>query len=56
MGQKVKVTAKCPICKKKRTFTNPPAHTPHCPECCVPVFVDKIELFKTEDKEKAKRK
>jgi endogenous inhibitor of DNA gyrase (YacG/DUF329 family) len=56
MAQKVKITAKCPKCKKKRTFTNPLAHTPYCPECFLPVFVDKIEIWKTEDKKKTKSK
>jgi len=56
MAQKIKVTAKCPICKKKRQFTNPPAHTPYCPDCLVPVFVDKVEIWKTENKKKSQNK
>lgn len=56
MAQKIRVTAKCPKCKKKRQFTDPPAHTPYCPDCFVPVFVDKIEIFSVDENAKPKRK
>jgi hypothetical protein len=52
MAQKVKITAKCPVCKKKRLFTDPPAHTPYCHDCVVPLIVDKIELFSVKEKSK----
>jgi hypothetical protein len=40
-----KVIAKCPKCKKKKTYRPPmpPNHTPYCPHgCLMPMFIDKV--------------
>jgi hypothetical protein len=45
--QEIIVTAKCPKCRKTKKYSssNPPAHTPYCPNGCgMPMFVHNIEI------------